>query len=265
MKRFRPYWTAFRIRALLETRYRAAAFGGVATQAFFGLLLILLYTALYDGKDAEGLQDTVTYVWLQQMFFRAFLSNDNELSQRIMDGGMAYTLIEPVDQHIWWSFRALAQKTCGVMMRLIPMLLLQCILPVNLRMSGPESLLGFCQFLLSTLLGFLCVTQISMICMAITMITLDSRGITGMINLIMMIFCGNIIPLTMFPESMQHIIRYQPFAQAIDASIRMYQHTQSAHDFVLHIGVQLLWIALLTILARYLWHRELNRIVIQGG
>lgn len=35
----RPYLTAFRIRALLETQYRGAALGGVITQAFFGLVL----------------------------------------------------------------------------------------------------------------------------------------------------------------------------------------------------------------------------------
>ena len=44
--RLRPYLSAFRVRALLETQYRGAALGGLVTQMFFGLVYIALYHAL---------------------------------------------------------------------------------------------------------------------------------------------------------------------------------------------------------------------------
>ena len=45
--RLRPYLSAFRVRALLETQYRGAALGGLVTQVFFALVYIALYHALY--------------------------------------------------------------------------------------------------------------------------------------------------------------------------------------------------------------------------
>ena len=129
MNRFRPYLSAFRLRARLETQYRLAAVSGVVTQAFFGLVLVFLYTALYAGGDPRSLRDTVSYVWLQQMCFRAVLSTDGELTDRIMDGSIAYSLLRPVGQHSWWLCRSLAQKIMGMLMRLLPMLLLQLLLP----------------------------------------------------------------------------------------------------------------------------------------
>ena len=76
---------------------------------------------------------------------------------------------------------------------------------------------------------------------------------------------ATIIPLTLVPERLRQVIRYQPFAQALDAPIRMYLHTMSAGEWLLNLGVQLLWLAALWALSRLLWRRNLDRIVIQGG
>ena len=43
----KTYWAAFLMRAKMETQYRAAALSGLATQLFFGLILVYLYRALY--------------------------------------------------------------------------------------------------------------------------------------------------------------------------------------------------------------------------
>ena len=261
----RPYLTAFRIRALLETQYRGAALGGVITQAFFGVVLAYLYTALYAGGDPAGLRDTVTYVWLQQMFFRVLMTSDSELQNQIMTGSLAYTLCRPVDQHAYWVCRDLAAQWVGALMRMLPMIALQFLLPREVRMALPASPAAFLQFLLSLSLGVACVAQIHAVASAVTMKTLDSRGFSALINLLMMILAGNIIPLTLFPETVQALLRYQPFAQALDAPIRMYQHAQSTAEFSINLAAQLGWLAVLTAGGRALWRQHLRSVTVQGG
>ena len=70
---WKPYFSLYRLKAMQETQYRAAALGGLVTQAFFGLLYVFLYTALFRGENQAELAETITYVWLQQMFFRVLL------------------------------------------------------------------------------------------------------------------------------------------------------------------------------------------------
>ncbi len=265
MNRWKPYRTAFRVHAVRETRYRGAVLGGIVTQSFFGLVLVALYSALIDPADQTLLRETATYVWLQQIFFRALFHRDSELSEQVLSGNVCYQLLRPVDPHTWWLFRAMAEKTVGVLMRLLPMLALQFLLPEQYRMLPPDGPMALLQFALSIGVGFLVIAQINLICQAITMVTLDNRGVTAMINLIMMLLAGNIIPLTLVPERLRQVIRYQPFAQALDAPIRMYLHTMSAGEWLLNLGVQLLWLAALWALSRLLWRRNLDRIVIQGG
>lgn len=265
MQKIRPYWSAFRIRALLEFQYRGAALGGIITQGFFGLILIFLYQALYAGSEPRQLMETITYVWLQQMFFFALLTGEGEIIQQIMSGSVAYSLVRPVDQQLYWCCRDLAMKIVGVGMRLTPMLLLQFILPEDCRMLPPGSPLAFVQFFVSMLMGFLCLTEISSISQACVMITLDNRGLSSILNLLKAVLSGNVIPLTLFPASVQQLIRYQPFAQALDAPIRMYLNEQTAGEFALNFGVQLLWFFALMLMARLLWRSNLKRLVVQGG
>lgn len=265
MDRWRPYMTVLRLRALMETQYRAAALGGLVTQVFFGLVYVCLYTVLYGGRDPQALRDAITYVWIQQMFFRMMFSTDNELTNLIMTGGVAYMLVRPLDQHRFWVCRDLGGRLVGAAMRMLPMLLVQLLLPAALRLSLPESPIAFMQFLLSLGLGAVCLCELMAIIDAVNMKTLDRRGISAILNLTMMTFSGNVVPLTMFPDALQALIRYQPFAQALDAPIRMYQHAAALPEWALNVGVQLAWILALRALGRRMWQRRLNDMIVQGG
>lgn len=265
MARMKPYLTAFKLRALQETQYRGAALGGLVTQAFFGLVYISLYSALIGDSDPVLLRETITYVWLQQMFFRILYVSSDEVNQLIFSGGMAYAVVRPVDQQLFWLFRDYASRLVAGTMRSLPMILVQLILPAHLRMSLADSPAAFAMFALSLFTGILCACVITSICQAINMKTLDNKGISAMLSLIMMTFSGNVVPLTLFPERLQTLIRFQPFAQALDLPIRCWQSTMSLGEWGLFFGVQLGWLAALMGLARFLWARRLKDLTIQGG
>ena len=265
LRSLRPYATVFRLRALMETQYRAAALGGLVTQVFFGLVYIFLYTTLYAGQSPEMLRDTITYVWLQQMFFRMLFSSDGELANLIMSGGISYMLVRPVDQHRFWVARDVGGRLVGAMMRLVPMLMVQFMLPKELRLSPPDGWLSLVQFCTSLMVGCVCLCELMSIIDAVVMKTLDRRGISAILNLTMMTFSGNVIPLTLFPDALQTLIRYQPFAQALDAPIRMYQNCATLPEWALNIAVQIAWICILRWVGRAMWRRQLDNMIVQGG
>jgi len=265
LRSLRPYATVFRLRALMETQYRAAALGGLVTQVFFGLVYIFLYTTLYAGESPEMLRDTITYVWLQQMFFRMMFSTDGELTNLIMNGGIAYMLVRPVDQHRFWVCRDVGGRLVGAMMRLIPMVAIQFLLPKELRISLPDGWLSLVQFGTSLLIGCVCLCELMSILDAINMKTLDKRGVSAILNLTRMTVSGSVIPLTLFPDSLQTLIRYQPFAQALDAPIRMYQSCATLPEWALNVAVQAGWILILRWVSRAMWQKRLDNMIVQGG
>lgn len=67
----KSYFGIFKMEFKGELQYRAKALSGIATQIFWGLLQIYLYTAFMDSGSVDGftLSQMSTYIWLGQAFF----------------------------------------------------------------------------------------------------------------------------------------------------------------------------------------------------
>lgn len=262
----KAYLSAFRMRWKMETQYRGAVLGGVVCQMFFGLILIWLYRALYAGRpQAMPIERVVTYVWLQQAFFRMLLASDADLLDKIRTGAIAYDLCRPLRLYGFYYVRIMAQKLVGSLMRAAPMLIFACLLPGGVGISAPASLPALCAGAVGVMLGLLCVCALENITMGITMRTLDPRGIQALLNLLMMILAGNILPLTLFPDSWQRVITLLPYAQLLDAPIRLYTGEWTLAQAPRVFAVQIVWTLLLLLLGQLLWRQNQKRLVIQGG
>ena len=262
----RSYLSAFRLRYKMELQYRGAMVGGIICQVVFGLILIALYRALYAGKpQALPLDHVVTYVWLQQAFFRMLLASDPDLLDKIRTGGIAYDLCRPVSLYGFYYARIMTQKLTGSLMRAVPMLLFASLLPRGWGIGLPASVPALLLSLLALAMGLLCVSALENITMAFTMRTLDPRGVQAMLNLLMMTLSGNILPLTLFPDSWQRVITLLPYAQLLDAPIRLYTGDTAVSEAGRILLIQGAWILLLTWLGIRLWQRHQRRIVLQGG
>ena len=260
------YLTVFRLRGKMELQYRGAMLGGIICQMFFGLFLIALYRALYAARPQElPLEHVVTYVWLQQAFFRMLVASDPELMDRIRTGNITYDLCRPLSMYGFYYTRIAAQKLTGSLMRAVPMLLFAFLLPEGWRPVLPASVSGLCFALGALLLGLLCVTALENISMGFTMRTLDSRGMQGLLNMLMMTFSGNILPLTLFPDSWQRVITLLPYAQLLDAPIRFYTGSYGASDTVRVFLVQGAWTVLLVGFGTWLWRVNQRKLILQGG
>ena len=264
--RLRPYLSVFQMRFRVETQYRAAALGGVVTQGFFALILIALYRALYAAApQAESLAHTVTYVWIQQMAFRLLFSADTELAETVRTGGMAYELCRPLSPYGFYFARAMAQKMVGCALRAVPILLVMLLLPDGWRMAPPAGVWQLGAFFASLLAGLVCVCALDNIAMAFTIRSLDNRGITNALNLLMVTLSGNLIPLTLFPDAWQPVLRYSPYAQLLDAPIRIYNGLCAPGEALERMAVQGLWALALVALGAALWRKNQKRMVLQGG
>lgn len=260
------YLSTFLLRLKLETQYRAAALGGIICQMFFGLILIYLYRTIQSPtQTAEVLAATATYVWFQQACFRMLVSSDGELTSIALKGDIVYHLVRPVDQYWYWFARSLAQKVMGCALRAVPMLIFALLLPKGIGLSLPHSLPHLLLCLVSLSMGFVVVSAVETISSGIVIRTLDNRGITTMLSMIRIFLSGNIIPLTMFPDSWQRFAALNPFAQIIDTPIRMYTGECALSAAPGLLALQLGWLLALVLIGRRIWTVNLRRVIVQGG
>ena len=262
----RAYLSIFRMRRKMETQYRGAVLGGLICQLFFGIVLVAIYRALYAGKpQAMPLSHVTTYVWLQQAFFRMLLATDPELLDKIRNGSIAYDLCRPVRLYWYYYARILAQKMMGSILRALPMLVFAALLPEGWGLCMPASVPALLLALLALMLGLVCVSAMENITMAFTMRTLDPRGMQAMLNLLMMTFSGNILPLTLFPDSWQRVITLLPYAQMLDTPIRLYTGEYTVSQAPEAMLIQVCWILLLVFTGCTFWRTNQRKMIIQGG
>ena len=250
----------------METQYRGAVLGGLICQMFFGLILVAIYRAMYAGKpQVLPLSHVTTYVWLQQAFFRMLLASDPELMDKIRTGAIAYDLCRPLHLYGYYYARIMAQKLTGSILRALPMLVFAALLPEGWGICLPASVPALLTALLALILGLLCVSALENITMGFTMRTLDPRGMQGMLNLLMITLSGNLLPLTLFPDSWQRVITLLPYAQLLDAPIRLYTGEYALGEAPGVLLIQLVWTCILILLGCAFWNKNQRKLIIQGG
>lgn len=137
----KKYISFFRIRFINGLQYRAAAYAGVATQFFWGFMVIMMFRAFYNS-DADSFpmefSQLSSYIWLQQALLALFMSwyFENELFDGIVSGNVAYELCRPIDIYTMWFLRNMASRVSKVVLRCIPILFICAFLPKPFGISS---------------------------------------------------------------------------------------------------------------------------------
>jgi ABC-2 type transport system permease protein len=95
--------------------------------------------------------------------------------------------------------------------------------------------------------------------------TVSGQGITNIVSPAVMIFSGSIVPLPFFPDWAQPVLSFLPFRGLLDTPFRLYMGHIPPGDLMLHLGHQLVWVAVLILVGRWLLSRGQRRMTIQGG
>ena len=119
--------------------------------------------------------------------------------------------------------------------------------------------------LAALILGLFCICALENVTMGLTMRTLDPRGVQAMLNLLLMTFSGNILPLTLFPDSWQRVITLLPYAQMLDAPIRLYNGEYALDKVPEVMIIQICWTVLLVTGGCLLWRANQKKMIVQGG
>jgi ABC-2 type transport system permease protein len=99
----------------------------------------------------------------------------------------------------------------------------------------------------------------------LTVATLSERGVTLLVGPLIIVFSGSLVPLPLFPDWSQPILRNQPFAGLMDTPFRIYSGHLGGSDAMLALARQAVWIATLVIIGRAIMSRVMTRLQTQGG
>jgi ABC-2 type transport system permease protein len=269
----RPYAALFGARVALLLQYRAAAVAGFVTQCWWGGIKVMVLSAFFRATSTAPmtLAQAIDYVWLGQALFTMLpWSVDPEVARLARSGDVAYERLRPLDTYALWYARSAARRTATPLLRAIPMILMAGVLFPLLGWSAwglrpPASVPAALLFALSIGLVVALAAAVSTLMDALTVATLSDRGVNMLVGPLIIVFSGSLIPLPLFPEWLQPILRNQPFAGLMDTPFRIYSGHLAAAGGAFALARQAVWVVVLVLAGRGLMARVMARLQTQGG
>ncbi len=266
----KSYVSFFRIQLTAGLQYRAAALAGISTQFAWGFMEILLFSAFYRADPNAfpmNFSDLSSYIWLQQglLALTASWFIDTNILNTITSGNLAYELCRPINLYHMWIIKNMASRISKAVLRCFPIFIIAAMLPAPYRISFSPNLFTFFIFLFSLLLGFLLINAYSMLVYILTFYTLSPVGVRIIWLAASEFLTGALIPIPFFPESMQTVLKFLPFAAMQNLPFRIYSGDIAGTEMINSLILQIVWTIVL-LLCGYVWtNRMLKKAVIQGG
>lgn len=270
MKRYKKYFSFFRLQINMGLQYRVAAISGMVTQVLWGLMECLAFRAFQESDPAAypmAFSATVSYIWLREAFFSAFTTwnADEEIFDSIVNGGIAYELCRPVSVYNMWFSRTVARRIAAAGLRCGPLLIVALILPRPFRLPLPSSLQNLLLFVITLFLGLGVTVAFCMLTYIIAFFTISPQGLRMLVTSMVDFLSGAIIPLPFMPGKVREFVELLPFAGMFNVPVRIYSGDLSGAEMIRGIELQCFWLVILVFFGKVLCRIAERKIVVQGG
>ncbi|OKP94195.1 MULTISPECIES: ABC-2 family transporter protein [unclassified Paenibacillus] len=260
------YFDFIRIRFLTMLAYRINYYSGILIYTLNIGVNYFTWKAIYgDGESLGGFTGAqmTTYVavsWMARAFY--FNNLDREISTDIRDGSIAIQFIRPYNYVLVKMMQGLGEGMFRFMMLMIPGMVIAILLfPVHLP-TEPSAWAGF---LVMLFFSFLISSQINIITGLSAFFVENNEGMMRMKRVVVDLFSGLIVPITLFPDWLSSILKVLPF-QAI-TYLPGSVFTGRVHGVGIWnvLGIQVIWFVVLLIPIVWLYHASRQRLFVQGG
>ena len=260
------YWHLAASSAQNSMAYRRAMIVNLAAVVIRLLAIYFLWTAAFAERSAIGSferEDVGTYLVIA-FVAAGLLSFRTEMgiSRAIRDGSIVMDLVRP------YSFQAarLAQTLGALAVEAVIVMLVALALGVAVMgLHGPAGAVAGASWVVSLLLAVLIKFGIAYL------IGLTAFAITEVHFLIIVrenvaaVMAGTIIPISLFPDQLEAVIRYLPFYSTVGLPTDIYLGAIAGTDILTAVALQAAWAIAIWTAGVLLYPIALRKVTIHGG
>lgn len=232
------------------------------------VVLILMWTAIYASGSGmiKGftLNEMVTYVLIGNLcsvavrnFLPSFVSRD------INEGRLSMFLVKPIPYIKYIFFNELGRAALAVIVSVASQVLVILFFLDKFAFNTEPLYLMlifvmvFLSFIIELLVGFLVGT--------IAFWTDEVEGMQATIDRIKKFFAGGYFPLSLLPVALASLSMYLPFAYSFYVPAQLYLKKIDLQTGLMGLGIQVIWIILLSLIVKFVWERGLKRYEASGS
>jgi ABC-2 type transport system permease protein len=244
--------------------YRFSLVTDVVMLAARLVLFVAVWRAVYSGSAdvVNGIDENtaVGYAVLAQVVGGVLVGSFSPIRGRIREGLIAIDLLRPhgfIGQMLSLQLGVLG---VGALVSLVG-------IPVGVLLGAdlsPTSVNAAGAALVSVVLAVVIGLLLALLLGLTSFWTLEVGGIQMIYGLVSSFLAGVLVPLWLMPDWLRTTAGWLPFQASTFTPIAIWQG-QAIGGVLRAIGVQALWIIVLSLVAALVWRRARRRVVVQGG
>ena len=260
------YVEFIRISFIKMLAFRMRYYTGIITYSIYVSVYWFIWEAVYQHGDTIGgftLTEMTTYVavgWASRTFY--FNNIDHHIHDQVSSGQVSMDLMRPLDLQLMYMSIAVGESLFRLLLFALPTAtVIFALFPVQLPASA-MALAGFCLF---TLIAFLINAQISFLIGLVSFKTHNVWGILRAKYVAIQLLSGLIIPLPLFPQTVQSVLELTPFPYLAAVPLTMYLGKLDQNAFMSALLIALVWIIILHTIGKLCWAGCRRGLIIHGG
>lgn len=261
----RVYIEFSRKKFLSNMVYRFDYLIGILNTCLQFFIFWCIYKSLYGSSNEIG---GVTFSMVTTNFIlslglsNAFRIDDLFVQRKIADGSIANEFLKPVN----FKFRLIAENLGDIIFNLIFNFLPAIIIAVCfVKIQRPADGFALILFVVSAILGFFVLWQISFIVQMASFWFINVWSISTIKNVFVNVLSGAMLPLWFMPASVMSLIKFTPFDSIYFTPVKIYLGSMKNSDILFNFGRQLVWIGILYVIGDILWRLGQKKLIVQGG
>jgi len=262
--RLAPYVEFAKKAIAREATYRFEVFTAIGSFVVRVYLLRMVWIALYSRNAAPSelpLHAIITYSTVALLMGLVLdIDQTRILHDKLHDGSIATDFMKPISVPLYLFSDGTGEVLFHAAL-IVPSLILALFL-VHVDVPSAGVLLAF---FVSFLLGYLVGFFINFILNCIAFWTLEIHAAQLILTWVTDLLGGQIIPLVLFPLAFQKFIFALPFAAMFSTPLLIYVGIIKPARYLEVMGLQVMWLAILAVIATFIWRAGAKRVIVQGG
>lgn len=251
--------------------YRANFFCFLIGEIMSCFIMFFVWKAVFNSSDSPTfmgftMEDMVVYLFIT--FLTGYLSYSDgtyNIAMEIRDGSIAMRMIRPCSFEVCFLFQELGNKIINVLFIFAPIII------------GTEAyrwyITGACQFdiahfllyVVSLMLAYMISFYFNVSYGFMAFYLKNLWGADILKEVIVNFLSGATIPLAFMPAVLSDVLSLLPFASLSYTPVMIYMGMYSPSQIAAKMLIQVMWLVVIFIIAKFIWNHAVKRLTVQGG
>lgn len=248
--------------------YRGTIWLWLLVDVFQFAMMIFLWKSVYQYNDTISgfsFNQMLVYFLATNLFF---IFTDMEtvwsMSEEIKEGRISLYMVKPISYKMRLVFEVFG-RMIGILILLIPVVFATgVVITLIFDIVWTITLIDVMLSILFIPLIILLMFEFSFFFGTLVIYTNNEFGLVIFMSVFIRIVSGQLIPIALYPEAIQNMIRYMPF-QFISYPPLILLDKVSDMQGLIGLGILFLWVILFKVINHFMYRFSIKKMVVFGG